>query len=90
MERSIENLVVADAEDAVSHRDDGQTRHLRQEESRGQIISCAVNPCLLGTVKRKVYPGILDLCHSMGKVMGVAPTIPKSNELCLYFHMYSD
>src|ERR1700678_4243226 len=42
-----------------------------------------------GTSTCTAYPGILELCQSMGKVMGVFPSTLKSKALCVYFQMYS-
>src|SRR5579863_75558 len=53
------------------------------------ITTYAVNPWTSGTLRRIAYPGILELAHSMGKVMGVLPTTPKSKALWVYFQMYS-
>src|ERR1700756_5741064 len=44
---------------------------------------------MLGTLTRPANPGILELCHSIGNVSGVAPNTPKSYALCVYFQMYS-
>src|ERR1700757_3818707 len=44
---------------------------------------------MLGTLTRPAIPGILELCHSIGNVSGVAPNTPKSYALCVYFQMYS-
>ena len=38
----------------------------------------AENPWKLGTLTRPANPGILELCHSIGKVIGVAPRMLKS------------
>ena len=38
---------------------------------------------------RMAYPGIFELFHSMGKVIGVSPSTLKSYALCVYFQMYS-
>src|ERR1035437_10552504 len=38
---------------------------------------------------RNAYPGIFELCQSMGKKMGVLPRTPKSKALWVYFQMYS-
>src|SRR5271154_39968 len=53
------------------------------------ITTYAVKPCWLGTLTRIAYPGILDLAHSMGKVIGESPSTLKSKALCVYFQMYS-
>src|SRR5579884_2710520 len=49
----------------------------------------AVKPWKFGTLTRPAKPGILELCHSMGKVSGVLPKTPKSYALCVYFQTYS-
>src|SRR6266481_2584172 len=49
----------------------------------------AENPWMFGTLTRPATAGILELCHSMGKVSGVAPNTPKSYALWVYFQMYS-
>src|SRR5262249_20113925 len=51
--------------------------------------NCAVRPWKLGTLTRPANPGILELCHSMGKVIGVSPSTLKSYPLWVYFQMYS-
>ena len=38
----------------------------------------AEKPWKSGTLTRTAYPGILELCQSIGKVMGVAPNTLKS------------
>ena len=38
----------------------------------------AENPWMFGTLMRPATPGILELCHSIGKVSGVLPNTPKS------------
>ena len=38
---------------------------------------------------RTAYPGIFELCHSMGKVIGVLPSTLKSKPLCVYFQIHS-
>src|SRR6476646_7205443 len=38
---------------------------------------------------RPANPGILELCHSIGKVSGVLPKTPKSYALWVYFQTYS-
>src|ERR1700749_803885 len=43
----------------------------------------------LGVSARRAKRGILELCQSMGKVMGVLPRTLKSKALCVYFQMYS-
>ena len=35
------------------------------------------------------YPGIFELVHSIGYVIGVLPSTLKSKALCVYFQMYS-
>src|ERR1700739_4831043 len=49
----------------------------------------AEKPWKLGTLTRPAYPGILELCHSMGNVIGVEPRMLKSYPLWVYFQMYS-
>ncbi len=41
----------------------------------------------VGTSARRAKPGILELCQSMGKVMGVLPRTLKSKALWVYFQM---
>src|SRR5580704_11207170 len=53
------------------------------------IDTNAESPWNSGMLTRIAYPGILELLHSIGNVMGVAPTTPKSYPLCVYFQMYS-
>src|SRR5262249_51993145 len=53
------------------------------------ITTYAVNPCRFVRFVRAVKPGILELCHSIGKVIGVLPSTLKSYPLCVYFQMYS-
>src|SRR5580700_4928536 len=38
---------------------------------------------------RPAYPGIFELCHSIGNVIGVLPSTLKSYPLWVYFQMYS-
>ena len=38
----------------------------------------AETPWKFGTLTRPANPGILELCHSIGKVMGVLPSTLKS------------
>src|SRR5258708_3899910 len=42
-----------------------------------------------GTLTRPANPGILELCHAMGKKIGVFPRMLKSYPSCVYFQMYS-
>src|SRR5438046_7729352 len=49
----------------------------------------AEKPCKFGTLTRPANPGILELCHSIGKKIGVFPKMLKSYPLCVYFQMYS-
>src|SRR6266436_5295746 len=49
----------------------------------------AENPWTFGTLTRPATAGILELCHSIGNVSGVAPNTPKSYALWVYFQMYS-
>ena len=53
------------------------------------ITVYAVKPCVFGTLKRSANPGILDLAHSTGKVIGESPNTLKSKPRCVYFQMYS-
>ena len=53
------------------------------------ITTYAVKPCVFGTLARSAYPGIFDLAHSMGNVIGELPSTLKSKALCVYFQMYS-
>ena len=39
---------------------------------------CAEKPWKFGTFTRPAYPGILALCHSIGKKIGVLPNTLKS------------
>src|ERR1700683_4348321 len=49
----------------------------------------AEKPWISGTLTRPAYPGIFELCHSMGKVIGVLPSTLKSKPLCVYFEIHS-
>src|SRR2546425_13237195 len=49
----------------------------------------AENPWKSGTLTRPATAGILELCHSIGKVSGVLPNTPKSYALWVYFQTYS-
>jgi len=49
----------------------------------------AENPWTSGTLTRPAYPGIFELCHSMGNVIGVLPSTLKSKPLCVYFEIHS-
>src|ERR1017187_3801527 len=53
------------------------------------ITTSAVKPWISGTFARMAYPGILEPCHSIGKVIGGWPKMLKSYALCVYFQMYS-
>src|ERR1039458_3395236 len=53
------------------------------------ITTYAVKPCVVGTLARRANPGIFDLFHSIGKVMGELPRILKSKARWVYFQMYS-
>src|SRR6266852_5334252 len=48
-----------------------------------------VTPWKFGTLARRAKPGILELCHTIGNVMGVLPKMLKSYALWVYFHKYS-
>src|ERR1700728_968890 len=49
----------------------------------------AEKPSHVGISPRSANPGILELCQSMGNVMGVLPSTLKSKALWVYFQMYS-
>ena len=49
----------------------------------------ADRPWKFGMLPRMAYPGILELFHSTGKVIGVLPSTLKSYAPCVYFQMYS-
>src|SRR6202453_3935020 len=53
------------------------------------VTKYALKPWVSGTSARMANPGILELCQSMGKVMGVLPSTLKSKALWVYFQMYS-
>src|SRR5580658_11321818 len=53
------------------------------------MTAYALKPRIFGTSARMAKPGILELCQSMGKVMGVLPRTEKSKALWVYFQMYS-
>src|SRR5580658_3693766 len=53
------------------------------------MTAYALKPRIFGTSARMAKPGILELCQSMGKVMGVLPRTLKSKALWVYFQMYS-
>src|SRR5271165_499356 len=53
------------------------------------ITTSALKPWLTGMLARRANPGIFELCHSMGNVIGVLPSTLKSYPLCVYFQMYS-
>src|SRR5580698_8095040 len=53
------------------------------------ITTNAVSPWKFGTVARIAYPGIFELSHSIGYVIGVLPSTLKSKALWVYFQMYS-
>ncbi len=40
-------------------------------------------------MRRIAYPGIFELVHSIGYVIGVFAKTLKSKALCVYFQMYS-
>src|ERR1700722_18871552 len=49
----------------------------------------AEKPCTSGTLTRPAYPGILELCHSIGNVIGVFPSTLKSSPFAVYLVIYS-
>src|SRR6185312_10791028 len=49
----------------------------------------AETPWKSGTLTRPANPGILELCHSIGNVIGVLPSTLKSYALWVYFQIYS-
>src|SRR5580698_4023012 len=49
----------------------------------------AESPWKFGMVPRTAKPGIFELAHSIGKVIGESPSTLKSYALCVYFQMYS-
>src|SRR6266550_7224387 len=62
---------------------------LKNREVTLENTNSAENPWMFGTLTRPATAGILELCHSIGNVSGVAPNTPKSYALCVYFQMYS-
>ena len=92
----VEFFVVVDAERRKfpRHRNDrngARPADLRREETRGDaghhhVCREAVE---VGHVHAAVNPGIFELCHSIGNVIGVLPSTLKSYALCVYFQMYS-
>src|ERR1035437_4253927 len=59
----------------------------KKRAATDDITTNADRPWNWGTSTRRSKPGILELCQSMGKVMGVLPSTEKSNALCVYFQM---
>src|SRR6266581_3326724 len=51
---------------------------LKNREVTLEKTNRALNPWKLGTLTRPAMAGILELCHSIGKVSGVLPNTPKS------------
>src|SRR5580658_5313537 len=62
---------------------------LKNRAATDDIVTRAESPLTGVSVPLSVQPGIFELCHSIGKVIGVAPSTLKSNALCVYFQMYS-
>src|SRR5437867_1841230 len=84
--RLVELFVVIDAEwgDIASASIPGGTAPappscgLKNREVTLEKTNRALNPWKLGTLTRPATAGILELCHSIGKVSGVLPNTPKS------------
>src|SRR5580658_4911651 len=53
------------------------------------ITMNAVRPWKFGMLPRMANPGIFELAHSIGNVIGESPSTLKSYALCVYFQMYS-
>src|SRR6202451_1731708 len=53
------------------------------------ITAYALKPWIGVTFARSANPGIFELCHSIGNVIGVFPSTLKSYALFVYFQMYS-
>src|SRR6266550_6594990 len=62
---------------------------LKNREVTLENTNSAENPWMFGTLTRPANAGILELCHSIGNVSGVAPKTPKSYALWVYFQTYS-
>ena len=77
----IKLLVVVNAEDTASG---GRRRPCppnwgsKKREATLEKTMSAEKPWKFGTLTRPAYPGILELCHSMGNVIGVLPRMLKS------------
>src|SRR5437867_9251449 len=57
------------------------SRGLKTRAATLEKTKRAENPWKLGTLTRPATAGILELCHSIGKVSGVLPNTPKSYAL---------
>src|SRR5579875_2383062 len=62
---------------------------LKNRAATDDKLTCALSPRISVSVPVTAKPGIFELCHSIGKVIGVAPSTLKSYALCVYFQMYS-
>ena len=54
---------------------------LKKRAATLDMTTNAVKPWKFGTLARMAYPGIFELAHSMGYVIGVLPSTLKSNAL---------
>src|ERR1700744_3803171 len=61
---------------------------LKNLAATDDIVTRADNPFTGVSVPLSVQPGIFELCHSIGNVIGVAPSTLKSYPSCVYFQMY--
>ena len=73
----VELLIVVDAENSIPAADGAApappTCGVKNRAATLEKTMSAENPWMFGTLTRPANPGILELCHSIGKVIGVAP-----------------
>src|SRR5665213_101464 len=62
---------------------------LKNRAATEDIVTRAEKPFTGVSVPLIANPGIFELCHSIGNVIGVAPSTLKSYPLCVYFQIYS-
>ena len=77
----VEHFVMVDAERAQSTSGAAPAPPIcgvKKRDATLEKTNSPVKPWKLGTLTRPAKPGILELCHSMGKVSGVLPKTPKS------------
>jgi hypothetical protein len=87
----VELLVVIDTENSAwrGRSRSAPPRRVKNRDATLEKTTRAENPRKFGTLTRPANPGIFELFHAIGKVIGVLPNTLKSYPLCVYFQMYS-